>query len=160
MKDVKVMAYKRVIFLFFTISLMLIGCGTPSTMESPNDNSVELTKLTTEKESINQEASNKAKDIIQQYDDITAVNAVNSSNHLIASFEVEYLQRFNLEDIRGEIEKQLKEEFPTLKVVVSTDQKIIIELEKLETELNKNSISKKQLEKNVKKIISLSKEET
>src|SRR5690625_1504407 len=159
MKDVKVMAYKRVIFLFCTISL-LIGCGTPSTMESPNDNNVELTKLTTEKESINQEASNKAKDIIQQYDDITAVNAVNSSNHLIASFEVEYLQRFNLEDIRGEIEKQLKEEFPTLKVVVSTDQKIIIELEKLETELNKNSISKKQLEKNVKKIISLSKEET
>lgn len=138
---------------------LLFGCGTSTTLESPHNNDVEFTKLTTKKD-VDQQASNQAKDFIRRYEEVTSIKAVNTSKHLVVGFEVEHMERFNLEDIRKKIQKKLKKEFSSLKVVVSTDQKIILELDKLEQNIQSGKVSKKQLNKKAKKIIDLSKEQT
>jgi len=151
-------AYKLLIIsLCFT--LLLIGCNVQTPSEKTTNNRVELTKIST-KQPIDQQASNQAKEMIRQYDAITSVKAINSSHYLVVAFVIEHLKRFKLERFRKNIQKHLEKQFPHLKVIVSTDQKIILELDQLENKIETTNISKKQLEEFVKKIIRLSKEQT
>ena len=47
-----------------------------------------------------------------------------------------------------------------MKVTLSTDQKILLELKKLENEIENRSINHEELKKRVKKLVKLSKEQT
>jgi len=111
-------------------------------------------------ESLAQENANTAKRTLIQHDHINTVKAVNSEKDLVIAFEIDHLKRFNLEKIRKKIQKEMDEKFPDLNVIVSTDQKIVLELDRLEEKIFSDSISKKELNKKLKKIVKLDKEQT
>lgn len=126
---------------------------------SAEDDSIELTKIATNK-TIDQQASNQAKDILSKDEDITTVKAVNTDKLLLIAVEIEHNKRFNLDKIEKQLSKQMKKKFPDMKVEFSTDQKMIFELDELESNLQANKVSNKALKQKIQHLVSLMKEQT
>ncbi|MBY7143803.1 hypothetical protein KFZ56_12250 [Virgibacillus sp. NKC19-3] len=147
---------KSIVFISF--ALLLVGCGTNS--ESQGNNDIELNQISTTSNAIDQEPANQAKEYLSKYEEITSIKAVNTSKKLMIAIEIQHHERFGLANFREERKKEMKEKFPNMEVDISTDKKIILELERLEKALESKKVSKKELEKALDKIISLSKEQT
>src|SRR5699024_9175140 len=131
-------------FITICILLLLVSCGKSPNMDSNSTIDIQFTNVKTT-QSLLQETANSAKNILSQHDNITTVKAVSSKKNLVLAFEIDHLKRFNLEKIRKKVQKQMDEEFPDLDVIVSTDKKIILELDRLEEKIRSDSISKKEL---------------
>lgn len=153
------MTYIRIICCF-TAVLLLGGCGVDSSNNTSENhhNDVEFTKISTK--TINQSDSNHAKELLSKKDSVISVQAINTAKKLLITIEIPHHERLQLAKIRQDLHKEMKKEFPNLKVELSTDKKIIIELEELENKIKKNNISNKKLEKELDRIIKLSKEQT
>jgi len=145
--------------IIICILLLFVGCGKKPNMESTSNIDIQFTNVKTT-EALAQEKANTAKRTLSQHDHINTVKAVNSEKDLVIAFEIDHLKRFNLEKIRKRIQKEMDEKFPDLNVIVSTDQKIVLELDRLEEKIHSDSISKKELNKKLKKIVKLDKEQT
>lgn len=150
--------YNRILLLFL-ISFVLVGCHFDQTEDSTKNNT-HFTKLSSENDSVDQQVSNYAKDVISQNDAVTRVNAVNNSDKLLIGIEIDHLKRFRLKEIEKEIKDKIKKKFDTYEVELSTDQKILIELDDLEEKIKTDSIKKKKLDKEINRIIKLSYEKT
>ncbi|MBU5266475.1 YhcN/YlaJ family sporulation lipoprotein [Virgibacillus proomii] len=140
----------------------LVACGNDSALEPPTNQKnekINLTKISTE-QPVSQKPANKAKDLLSYYPEITKINAVNTDKILLLTVEIKHMKRFKLADIRKELKKEMKKTFPDLKIEVSTDKKIVLELEKLEKQIQENKLTKKELKKEVKRLIEFSKEHT
>lgn len=139
----------------------LIGCSSnPDPESANNDQQIKYTKMSADDDFMDQQAANQAKDFLGKYEDITAIKAVNTSKKLVVAIEVHHNKRFQLENLGKKYAKKLKKKFPKFKTELSTDQKIFIELNRLEQKIDSNNISNKNLEKKVKHIIKLTKEKT
>ncbi len=114
----------------------------------------------TNETNIDQTPANEAKEIADLFDETTDIFAVNSNDTLMIAFDVQHMYRFQLESIKKDIKKQLNKKLPQVEIEVSTDAKIRLELEKLEQDLHNENISNQTVEKRIKKIVSLSKEQT
>ena len=77
-------------------------------------------------------------------------------NTLLVSIEIPTMKRFNKVKIEENIKKELENEYPNKKVIVTDDLKIKWEIEKI---IEKEHESK-ELNKSIEKILALSKEET
>ena len=146
-------------FILIALFLLLIGCGINPKIDTSTNDDIQFTKLNTEK-SIEQHPSNKAKDKLSKHDEITSINAVNTDKDIIITIEVHHLKRFQLNKTKEKTIKEMEKEFPKMKVLVSTDKKIIIEIEQLEQDIYSDSISQKELAKKVKKLKKLAKDQT
>ncbi|MEW9676604.1 hypothetical protein ABRT01_10515 [Lentibacillus sp. L22] len=147
--------------------LILFGCsannGTnPSSQSADNDNHVEFTKFdkTASDDFIDQDAANEAKKVLSKFEDIKAIKAVNTKKYLLVAVQVHHNKRFQLDDLEKKYSKALKKKFPKYQTKLSTDQKLWVELNELEQAINDNKISNNKLEKQVKHMIKLSKEQT
>lgn len=155
------MYLKRVFFVIISI-LILSACTNnqnDNALEPTGDRDLELVKLSSNGVA-DQNASNLAKEILSNDEEISEVRAVNHDNDLLIAINVDHHERFALDTIESELRKKINKNFSDMKVTLSTDQKILIELEQLENDIQGNDISKKQLKDRVKKLKSLSKEQT
>ncbi|MFD1361533.1 YhcN/YlaJ family sporulation lipoprotein [Lentibacillus salinarum] len=137
---------------------LLIGC-TSNQNTTENKQNVNFNMVSTNSP-IDQTASNQAKESLSQRNGVTAVTAVNTEKKLILAFEIEHHKRFRLADIQKDVQKKMDNEFPNLKVDVSADKKLVLDIEKLEEKISKNDISKKKLKKEVDRLIKLMKDKT
>lgn len=137
------------------VFLILSGCNA-------NSNDKSKTNLNnTVIENIDQSAAVETKKIIARHKETTAIHAVNSEKTLLAAFEIRHLKRFGLEDLKKKIEQELTKRFPDMEIEVSTDQKILMETEKLEKRIAQGRLTKKRdLDREIEKTIKLAKEKT
>ena len=153
----------RIVMTTFLSILLLAACmnngGEESLKPSGENQDLELMKLSSTGMN-DQQASNQAKEILSEYEEITAVRAVNAGEHLLIAIEVEHFERFDLDNIERDLRKKVKRNFRDMKVTLSTDQKILLELEELENEIENRTMNHEQLKKRVKKLVDLSKEQT
>lgn len=156
------MNLKRIIITFLTV-IVLTACmnndGEQSLQPTNENQDLELLKLSSTGMN-DQQASNQAKEILSEHEEITAVRAVNAGEHLLIAIEVEHFERFDLDNIERDLRKKVKRNFRDMKVTLSTDEKILLELKKLENEIENRSINHEELKKRVKKLVKLSKEQT
>lgn len=154
------MQLNRIIFILGLLFL-LIGCNTDATKESTGnkDNNIELTKISTN-QPVDQQPSNQAKEALSQQEGITSVKAVNNTDKLLIAIDIEHNKRFQLAKTRKQLTKDMKKKFSNMEVEFSTDKKINLELEKLENKIQKDSISKRKLDKEIDQLIKLAKEMT
>lgn len=154
----------RMISTLLIVSIFtLTGCmnnNDEQSLQRTGDNqNLELIKL--QSAGINdQQAANQAKQIISEYEEVTHVRAVNAGEHLLIAIDVEHFERFELDEIERDLQEKVKKNFSNMKVTLSTDQKILLELEKLENQIETQRIDHDKLEKKVKELVSLSKEQT
>lgn len=148
--------------VFMTL-LLLCGCGkSQDHLEQQMHRTEEQIKFSTVKHetAIDQHDSNQAKEIVATFPEATEVFAANTNNRLMVAFDVTHMNRFQLKQIEKSVTKRLKKEFPHMKIEVSTDEKMRLELKKLEEDLHTKNLPRQDVESRIKKIISLSKEET
>lgn len=153
----------RYIYGSLMIILLLIGCAKASEPLNPQMN---RTKEQIEFSTVNnasgldQQPSNKAKELLTSFEELTKIYAVNSSNQMILAFDTKQINRLELASIRKNVKKRLEKQFPEVDIQVSSDAKILREIEKLESDIQSKQRSNKSIEKKVQEIISLSKEQT
>lgn len=155
------MNVKKMIFIALVL-IIFSGCLNKDknlTLEPKGNQPMGLVKLASD-EKIDQQPSNNAKELLSNYEEISGVRAVNHNNQLVVAVDVDHDDRFNLDNIERDVSKKIKRDFSNMKVTISTDQKILLELEDLENALQKNNISEKELKKRLQEIKKLSKEQT
>lgn len=140
--------------LFVILILILSACSNTASQEQEEPSLIQTSTT------INQSAANHAKEFIQANEDYDAVYAVNTFDKIVIAVLPKHHDRFQLEDFRKELESKLDSEIRQMDLEVTTDKKIALELEKIEERMSNNDISKHQLEKEIDRIIQLSKEET
>ncbi|PWA13258.1 hypothetical protein DCC39_02085 [Pueribacillus theae] len=147
---------KQPIIMIFTFFMCLIvGCS-PEEQETKNP----IITQTSNESSIDQNLSNEAVEKVLKKEEITKANAVNTENLLLVAFEVEQFERFNLKEIEKEIKSQLKKDFKKVKVEVTHDTKIMMEIEKLQDKVENENVAPKKWKKEIEKIQKLMKEKT
>lgn len=146
-------------FLFFLFITSACQDRPKSELSPKNSTNTNFAKLSTEKP-MEQVESNKVREILKKNKDLSTVHAINSDEQLLITIEINHLKRFQLENIRKDIENQMKREFSHLEVFVSTDQKIINEIKDFEEKMLKGKASKKQINEKIEQLIDLAKEET
>src|SRR5690625_916582 len=151
-------------WLFIIIFIAVIaGCNTNESVLEPAgtpNNDINLMKISKENR-LDQHISNQAKDSMRKYAEITTAKAVNTDQKMLMAVEVDHNERFNLAKIRNQLQKEIEEQFSHITVEFSTDKKIIIELDKLKKQIQKDSTySPQKLEKELDKLTGLSKEQT
>lgn len=130
-----------------------------TTFQSSGNDSLELSKLASEGIT-DQQPANQAKHFLSNYEEVAAVRAVNQDNQLLVAIEINHHDRFSLDDLEKELTKDVKKNFSDMKVTLSTDKKILIELRRLEEEISANTLSHEEIKERLHKIKKLSKEET
>ncbi|WP_227936113.1 YhcN/YlaJ family sporulation lipoprotein [Alkalihalobacillus deserti] len=101
---------------------------------------------------VNQEQADEAKKIILSMEEVIEVKGVSADNNIYMAPKVKHFDRFRLKEIRKYSHDHVKKRYPDATVHVSTDQKIFMELEKLEQELKKRTISEKRLKQRLNKL--------
>src|SRR5699024_10950000 len=128
-------------------------------IKQQNNQVLELNKINANSP-VDQQSANRAKHLLNKYEEIKSVRAVNLDKQLLVGVQLKHHDRFNKNDIEKKITKDMNKHFPDLKVTLSNDEKIHLEIKKHKQALHKRKISNKDLEDKIKKIISLSKEKT
>lgn len=150
MKIKKILGFSFILFL-------LMGC-TQANLEEENTN-VKLTKLNNQSE-INLDLSDQVKEDLKNNSNIKTVHGANLNNNLVLAMEIPQMSRFNIKEIEKDVKTKIKNNFKNVEVHLSTDKKIVMELEQLERKLDQSSMTKKELNKELKRIIKLMNEET
>lgn len=148
------------IFLTSCILLLFTGCmQKDSNVEPTGNRTLELTKLST-KGITDQQPADQAKEFLSHYEEVSGVRAVNHKGQLLVAVEINHHDRFFLDNLERELRKDVKKNFQEMKVTLSTDQKIFIELDQLETDMTNKDISQKEIKKRMNDLKKLSKEQT
>ncbi|ASN05939.1 YhcN/YlaJ family sporulation lipoprotein [Virgibacillus necropolis] len=147
--------------LFVLIVLcFLVACNTNSNTEPPKDQTkAEPSKISTSLLP-DQSPSKKAKKMLQKYDETTNIYAVNTDKTMLIAYKVHHNDRLKLAKFETKVKKKLKKQFDDFKLEVSTDQKLVMELSKLENRVSQKEIGNKKLKKEVKHLIKLSRDKT
>lgn len=151
------MKYKYLITYILLIIMMVTGCS------GTNENSTEKQQNITDvsfKNSHNQSVAEKVTQLLKDEEVVENAKTVNSDKELLVAVKINHMDRFRLKEINQRLKKKVKEEYPDYKVMLSTDQKIFLELDKLENKIKADQLGKKKLEKEMNRIKSLSKELT
>ncbi|MDV7766039.1 YhcN/YlaJ family sporulation lipoprotein [Peribacillus sp. CSMR9] len=138
----------------------MTGCSANSSQTDSNkERGLNISKVHTNKP-IDQTAANQAKSKLMNRDEVADVKAVNSNKELLVAIKVENFDRLRLKKIEKKSQTELEDMFPDYKVLVSTDQKMFIELEQLEQELEKDHTKMDSLNRDFKRIKALLNEKT
>jgi len=139
---------------------MLASCTKQDpTYEPTNNPGLELTKLS-DKGITDQQPADEAKQLLSQYEEVSGVRAVNHNGQLLVAIDINHGDRFSLKHLEKKFRGKIEQNFPEMKVTVSTDQKLLFELKELENEIANESISKKEINDRMKKLRKLMKEKT
>lgn len=151
-------------FLLLTIVCLIIpiGCAKNSSPNTQNNIKQQNLKFTPvqNQSNINQQISNEVKNILSEHDDITEISVINNHQDIIAAINVKSLSRFKLKKIEKKLEKKVAKQFPDKEVTLSTDKKIMIELNRVERSIQKEHLSNEKLKRKISRIKKLSKEQT
>ncbi|SDL80126.1 YhcN/YlaJ family sporulation lipoprotein [Sediminibacillus halophilus] len=116
----------------------------------------DLTQVSNKAE-VSQEIANQAKRSVLKNEEVIGARGVNTSEQILVAIEVRQMDRFNLKKLEKRITSDLENKFKEKKVTVSTDKKIYLELDELESQLQTEDLSKKKLDQEtnrIKKLIS------
>ncbi|WP_404452410.1 YhcN/YlaJ family sporulation lipoprotein [Virgibacillus necropolis] len=146
--------------LIFLLALgFLVACNTTTQPDNSNDHSTEPTKISTSSLP-DQSPSEQAKNMLQKYDETTNIYAVNTNKTMLIAYEVHHHDRLKLAKFEKKLKKKLKKQFDDFKIEVSTDKKLVMEINELEKKVSQKKIGKKKLKKEVKHLIALSHDKT
>lgn len=132
----------RKLGLMLSVIFMLTACGTM------NEDSIQIYNDT-------DEDTEEVKKIFADDDRLRKVVVVFHDDEFVAGVTVGTFERFRKGKVEKELKKKVEKAYPDVDVLVSADYKVVIETGKM-TKIS----DKQELEKKIKKIKSLSEEQT
>ncbi|ANX12386.1 hypothetical protein ABE41_010220 [Fictibacillus arsenicus] len=133
--------------LLFLILLTSCNQSKNESEKNKNDSTIQIAYKQN-----NQTPSQEAKKAILSMPEITDVKAVNTDKEMFLAVKPKHLERFQLNSLKKKIKKRVNEQNPSMKVYVSTDQKIFLKLDELESKLDDPKMDNKKIKKELKKI--------
>ncbi|WP_026673183.1 YhcN/YlaJ family sporulation lipoprotein [Alkalihalobacterium bogoriense] len=136
---------KKFISLFVLVIIGLQGCGFEAQQDiSPQQLGNEAV--------VDQTKADEAKKIVLSMEEVYEVKGVTHNDKIYVAPNVHHFDRLRLEEIRKTGFEKIKKRYPEETVFFTTDKKIYMELEKLETELKNREISPSALEEKLSKL--------
>ncbi|WP_062351963.1 YhcN/YlaJ family sporulation lipoprotein [Bacillus kwashiorkori] len=100
------------------------------------------------------------KDTVLSFNEIYDTAIIKGEKETIVTYKVRQLQRFRMKKIEKNVKEKLEKKFPDEQFIISSDFKIFLETIRLQEKIRNNTLSEKKIENQLKKIITLSKEQT
>ncbi|MBZ5751050.1 YhcN/YlaJ family sporulation lipoprotein [Metabacillus litoralis] len=122
-------------------------------------NSINITNVSSQNTK-NLNMTDQVKQLLNKQKEVSDVKVVNSDKELFIAAEIKHMDRFRIKEIEKKLKKLTEDNYPNHNVTLSTDMKIFLELDELEKKVNEKNMSKKKIEKELKRIKSLSEEQT
>ncbi|RCW71854.1 hypothetical protein [Saliterribacillus persicus] len=138
---------KGMVILIVSVLSLLFACNAGENNETQTNT---VTPINIEKgtDDINGTLSKQATAILNKKNDfLSSYKILESENELIIAIKVDFFQQFTEQKIEKKLEKELKEKLHTKKIKVSSDEKIYIEISKLENNEFTNTEKKKKFTK-------------
>ncbi|WP_228409620.1 YhcN/YlaJ family sporulation lipoprotein [Radiobacillus deserti] len=130
------------------LAMLLVGCNQQEDNRvQTKDNNIDFTKVTNKDAPVNQSVATKAKQLLLDNKEVNGVRGINTTDKILLAFKVKQLDSFRETKLEGEFKSDLEKEFPNKEIFISSDQKIFIELDRLEKEIQNNKMDKSQLNK-------------
>src|SRR5699024_7315267 len=112
-------------------------------IKQQNNQGLELNKINANSP-VDQQSANRAKHLLNKYEEIKSVRAVNLDKQLLVGVQLKHHDRFNKNDIEKKITKDINKHFTDLKITISNEEKKNIETKKNDHKSkHKNNIKKK-----------------
>src|SRR5690625_2473123 len=149
---------QKVILAFFMIVIFFTGCSQSNEInEGQSDSETDITQLSSQ-QTQDPTKSQPAKEAINTLIEVTSVQVVDADDKMVVAFEVKHIHRFQLKSLRSSVKQKIESMYPDNDVTVTTDQKIVHETKELEK--SRKKLSKKELKKQLERIIKMDKEKT
>jgi hypothetical protein len=97
---------------------------------------------------------------VSSFPEIYDVAVVKGQKDTLVAYKVKHLKRFRMKEIEKRLNKRLEKKFPKENFTVSSDYKIFLEAVRLNERMESPKFSSKAAEKQLKKIIKMTKEMT
>jgi hypothetical protein len=97
---------------------------------------------------------------VSSFPEIYDVAVVKGKKDTLVAYKVKHSQRFRMKKIEKELNKRLEEKYPKENFTVSSDYKIFLEAVRLNERMKSDKFSSKRAEKQLKKIIKMTKSMT
>lgn len=149
---------QKVILAFFMIVIFFTGCSQSNEInEGQSDSETDITQLSSQ-QTQDPTKSQRVKEAINTFKEVTSVHVVDADDKMVAAFEVKHIHRFQLKSLRSSVKQKIESMYPDIDVTVSTDQKIVLETKELEK--SRKKLSKKELKKQLERIIKMDEDKT
>ncbi|WP_251525919.1 YhcN/YlaJ family sporulation lipoprotein [Metabacillus litoralis] len=137
----------------------MVTSGCNMTNANNEKNSINITNVSSQNTK-NLNMTDQVKQLLNKQKEVSDVKVVNSDKELFIAAEIKHMDRFRIKEIEKKLKKLTEDNYPNHNVTLSTDMKIFLELDELEKKVNEKNMSKKKIEKELKRIKSLSEEQT
>lgn len=97
---------------------------------------------------------------VENFDGVYDCIVIKGKKDTLVTYKVKQFKRFRMKKIEKQIKDQLKKKYSDEKFTVSSDFKIYLEAERLKRKMNTPQFNEQKLEKQLKKILKLEKEQT
>ncbi|MGD6833500.1 YhcN/YlaJ family sporulation lipoprotein [Sutcliffiella halmapala] len=148
------MRYWKAVFVLLFLLQIVSACGGGDFDERVKD---AVTQTSTKKKE-KSEKEKRAEEIAIDFKEVKGAVAYDAEDELLVAFHVTQYQKFFTEQIEAKVKKALEKEFPDENVIVSHDLKIRLEIERLRKDIKEKNLTKKEINKRIKKIDDLRKE--
>lgn len=149
---------KKICLISIVFALLLGACG--NTVSESDPSKADNPSIIQTSTNYQQEASKQAKELIADQHEFNEIIAVNSEDLIIIGVDPKHHDRFRLKELQKSLKDTVESSLTSHDIELSTDQKIILELRKLQGKITERTLSKEQLSKEVERIRKLSKEQT
>ncbi|MDQ0198209.1 YhcN/YlaJ family sporulation lipoprotein [Neobacillus ginsengisoli] len=155
------MVYLNRLILFVCL-LLLTACGSNQKVK---DSQLALIKTTNPSPVVTDKNKNpnhveEIKKDVSSFPEIYDVAVVKGKNNTLVAYKVKHMQRFRMLGIEKKVNKLLEERYPKENFTVSSDYKIFLEAVRLDERIKERKYSTKQAEKQLRKIIKMTKDMT
>jgi hypothetical protein len=102
----------------------------------------------------------KVKHEVGSFNELYDVSVIVGDHTILIAYKVKHLHRFKMKKIEKDLTKRLEKEYPDEKFVVTSDYKLFLESIRLNEKIKKKNLSNKEANKQLKKLVQMTKERT
>lgn len=155
------MVYLYRLILFVGL-LLLTACGTNQKVKDSQLALIKTTNPTPVVTDQNKKPNHveEIKKDVSSFPEIYDVAVVKGQKNTLVAYKVKHLQRFRMKKIEKNVNKMLEKKYPKENFTVSSDYKIFLEAVRLDERMKEKKFSKKQAEKQLRRIIKMTKDMT
>ncbi|MGP4063218.1 YhcN/YlaJ family sporulation lipoprotein [Halobacillus sp. H74] len=147
---------KRFLTVMLAVSVLASGCQEEKETKDKNESS-QTVQLSTNKQTADQTPSKQAESVLQKKNHLKDIQAVNDDKKILIAAQPPHNERFKIAKIENKITKQAEKQFPGHEVTLSLDLKIRLEVKELKQQIKNKEVSRKEVTKEIDRLINLSK---
>lgn len=150
--------FNKLIKTFFILLFIFVLTSCKSPQATKQAEGEHIQRLSTIEQEMNQTVAEQVKKLISEHKSVTNVYAVNTFDSLVVAFELSPFARLRMHKISKQFTEQIKQMYPMFEPTISTDQKIVWELKKIEQKIKEQNATVDEIQLDIKRIIKLAKD--